>query len=523
MVVSGAAPLDLNSAPAVPVANPRTPAMLFWADTMHVTVQGSKRAVDGMIKKSPIGMPKSAITIVKKKPIGTPESAITIKKKPTSKPKSAIKIKKKPIGKPKSAITIKKKKKPISVHVGSGGGSGGHGPGKGGGGFRLGKLRGTLFDCPLTMPSELALRAPFLDFPFTMTSELALKVGSDCSGWASEVHALHLLGLGDNIDHAFACDIEPASKSFISQNCRPSKWYDNCLTRDNSAKGTPIVNIYVAGFPCQPFSAAGKNKGASDKRADVFAGVFSYIDHRRPTIFVLENVKNLLSKTHKSTFDRILQQLVSLKDSRGQPMYIVHWAIWNSADFGVPQHRDRVYFVGIRKSTILQSMIKTNFSKLVSSCKRPAPPIHEFLGDYRMDRKLVENAIKLDISQFSKTAAVNLGMAMREVRDAKFDPSTTDIIVDLGNGRGKLNMVYNICPTITRTRGGRSDFYLISRADRLYAPDMFKLQGLDITKLDVTGISSTALGQLAGNAMTIPVLAAILRAALLMTGLASDV
>ena len=358
----------------------------------------------------------------------------------------------------------------------------------------------------------------------TNSGHRVIKVGSDCSGWASEVHALHLLGLGNAIDHRFACDIFSASKTIIFNNCQPKIWYDDCLARDNRHSSTPTVDVYVAGFPCQPYSAAGKNQGMNDSRADVFSGVLDYIRHRLPTIYILENVKNLTSKTHKATFDNILDQLKSVMDSSGNLAYDIHWKVYNSQDFGVPQHRERLYIVGLRKSAITKKMQNANFIELVLSSRQPAPPLSKFLGFDRVDRTTIEVCIKQDIQRFSQTAKRNLRKAMAEVKAANIDPSKADIVVDLGNGRRDVvNMVHNHCPTITRTRGGSADFYLISQAFRLNFLHYFKLQGLDPDTIDMGGIRDSQLGQLAGNAMTIPVLAAVLRAALLFTGLAHDV
>ena len=363
---------------------------------------------------------------------------------------------------------------------------------------------------------------PLITLPYMMMSAARLAVGSDCSGWAAEVHALRLLGLGESINHRFACDITKASKTFILQNCRPTVWYPDCLARDNSNKSTPTVDIYVAGFPCQPYSAAGQNKGMDDSRADVFSGVLDYIRQKLPTIFILENVKNIVSKRHKATFDHILDQLMSITDSSKNVVYTVHWQVLNSQDFGVPQHRERVYFIGLRRSKITKHMKHANFLELVLSSRQPAPPIYKFLGLPRFDRKTIDGRIDADIARFSQTGSHNLLKAMASVKAAKLDPSKTDIIVDLGNGRDRVNMVHNVCPTITRTRGGRADFYLISHGSRLTWVDFFKLQGLD-PRLSTDGLRDTELGQLAGNAMTIPVLAVVMRAALLFTGLARDI
>jgi DNA-cytosine methyltransferase len=478
--------------------------MLFWAETVNVTVSngtGVKRDVRGGVKKKPACHRRPAIG-------GDPRPSVDFGN-----------------GEKFGAI--------ISCPPG-----GSHGPGgpPGGAGRSASKKRqdrrpsakpalGTVDSFGiLRTTTSLPRNPPLITFPHQMRANRKIRVGSDCSGWASEVHALRLLGLGSAIDHRFACDIVEASKTIIFKNCRPKIWYDDCLARDNRHSSTPTVDIYVAGFPCQPYSAAGKNKGMTDSRADVFSGVLDYIRHRLPTIFVLENVKNLTSKTHKATFDHITDQLMSITDKAGKYAYSVDWKVFNSQDFGVPQHRERLYIIGIRRSAFTLGTRQSTLIELVDSSRKPAPPLAQFLGLLRLPRKTIEACISQDIQRFSQTAKRNLRNAMAEVKASNIDPSRADIVVDLGNGRRDVvNMVHNHCPTITRTRGGREDFYLISAAGRLTMTDFFKLQGLDPQKIDMDGIRYSALGHLAGNAMTIPVLAAVLRAALLYTGLAYDI
>jgi site-specific DNA-cytosine methylase len=122
-----------------------------------------------------------------------------------------------------------------------------------------------------------------------LTPLKVLKGGSDCSGWASEVWALLKLGV-NKVDHVFACDINRWSKKFIMANDPPKVWLDDVLAVDHHEQA-PYVDVYVAGFPCQPFSAAGTNLGTKDARGKVIHGVMKYIEYRLPTIFVLENVK----------------------------------------------------------------------------------------------------------------------------------------------------------------------------------------------------------------------------------------
>ena len=158
----------------------------------------------------------------------------------------------------------------------------------------------------------------------------------------------------------------------------------------------------------------------------------------------------------------------------------------------------------------------------------PTPNIHQFIvrTKNRMDRATIERQIKKDLrssAMFSGTGRRNLTMAMKQIRSANLDPSTSDIVVDLGQGRSKVHMMHNLCPTITRTRAARDDFFLVSNASRITALDCMHLQGLNSFKVDLNGLKCSEIGQLAGNAMTIPVLAAILRASLVLTGMAKNI
>ena len=363
-------------------------------------------------------------------------------------------------------------------------------------------------------------------FPFKMHASGPISVGSDCSGWGSEVYALKLLGL--NINHRFACDVAKPSKTIIFNNCKPKVWYDDCMIRDN--RKTPSVDVYVAGFPCQPFSSAGKNNGINDARGTIFDGIFDYIRRRTPTIFVLENVKNLLSSKHKATFSAILKLLGSLKcpDHPDHPMYWVTWGIYNSRHYGVPQNRERLYIVGLRTSKMGSQDFESHnnkFTTMMNECVRETPDIRDFLGQVkRGNHQVVEELIKKDLRSmsFNKTAKKNLSNAMDQIRAANLDLSRADIVVDLANGFSRTHLMYNICPTITKTRGAREDFYLISTASRLTVLDYMRLQGLDPFQVNLENLKYSEIGQLAGNAMTIPLLASILRAALALTGLAKD-
>lgn len=95
----------------------------------------------------------------------------------------------------------------------------------------------------------------------------------------------------------------------------------------------------VGGFPCQAFSIAGKRKGFADKRGSLFFEIIRIITQTKPAYILLENVKGLLHHDEGKTFKTIIQSLAELG-------YALQWQVLNSKDFGVPQHRERIYIVG---------------------------------------------------------------------------------------------------------------------------------------------------------------------------------
>jgi DNA (cytosine-5)-methyltransferase 1 len=104
----------------------------------------------------------------------------------------------------------------------------------------------------------------------------------------------------------------------------------------------PNFDLLTGGFPCQPFSEAGKHKGELDTRGTLFYDIIRIAEAKNPRYMLLENVRGLTSKPHKETFDKILSEL----DRIG---YKVYWEILNSKEHGTPQNRERIVFVCFRK------------------------------------------------------------------------------------------------------------------------------------------------------------------------------
>ena len=138
-----------------------------------------------------------------------------------------------------------------------------------------------------------------------------LSVGTDCSGMEAPILALK--GLRVHFNHMFSCDNCPKVIRTIQANHDPKVLYTDVKGRDNST--TPYVDLYVAGFPCQPFSQAGKQQGFDDAkgRGKIFFDIVDYIDFQRPKIFILENVKGLVTMEMANILRRYWKSCATLE------------------------------------------------------------------------------------------------------------------------------------------------------------------------------------------------------------------
>lgn len=112
------------------------------------------------------------------------------------------------------------------------------------------------------------------------------------------------------------------------------------ITKIN-AKDIPSHDVLCAGFPCQAFSISGKQNGFSDTRGTLFFDIARIADFHKPKVLFLENVKNLAKHDNCKTLNTILRVLSA--------RYNTFFEILNASYFGVPQARERIYFVCFRK------------------------------------------------------------------------------------------------------------------------------------------------------------------------------
>lgn len=117
------------------------------------------------------------------------------------------------------------------------------------------------------------------------------------------------------------------------------------ITKIDISKLPKDITLITHGSPCQDFSLAGLNKGGdegSGTRSSLMYETIKIVDYVKPKYVIWENVKNLLSKTHRHNFDNYLKTMAKLG-------YLNYWQVLNAIDYGVPQHRERVFVVSIHK------------------------------------------------------------------------------------------------------------------------------------------------------------------------------
>jgi DNA (cytosine-5)-methyltransferase 1 len=167
-----------------------------------------------------------------------------------------------------------------------------------------------------------------------------IRVATLFSGIGAIEHSIERLGLNHEI--IFAGDIDPFVKKsyFANHKINEKNWHDD-VTKFSAKKYKYKVDLLVGGSPCQSFSMVGKRAGLKDTRGTLFYDFARIIDECRPKVFIFENVKGLLSHDDGRTW-RVIQEVFN---SLG---YKIFSQTMNSKNYGIPQHRERIFVVGFR-------------------------------------------------------------------------------------------------------------------------------------------------------------------------------
>lgn len=161
-------------------------------------------------------------------------------------------------------------------------------------------------------------------------------------------HAMHDLG-GKCV---FASEIDKhARKTYtenfegISKQIFKGANFNEDITKINPSD-IPDFDVLCAGFPCQPFSQAGFKKGFKDHRGNLFFNIANIIEQKSPKAYFLENVRGLYKHDNGKTFKVIHEMLIKMG-------YSVNHKIVNASDYGLPQHRPRVFIIGFKEDSLL--------------------------------------------------------------------------------------------------------------------------------------------------------------------------
>lgn len=217
-------------------------------------------------------------------------------------------------------------------------------------------------------PSKLELQA-ILDFPETppfpnnttgrykMIDLFAGIGGTRLGFW--QTHAVNVV---------FSSEWDKFAKKTYHANYGDMPAGDITKINENDV---PKHDILVGGFPCVAFSQAGKKLGFEDTRGTLFFDIARIIKAKRPKVFLLENVKNLLGHDNGKTFNVIYETLDKMD-------YEVKYTIFAAKDFGVPQNRERIYIVGFDRKKI----------KNYKDFKFPIPPKQETCVGNILEKKV---------------------------------------------------------------------------------------------------------------------------------------
>lgn len=168
----------------------------------------------------------------------------------------------------------------------------------------------------------------------------------------------------------------------------------------------PDHDVLLAGFPCQPFSMMGKQKGFNDERGTLFFTIEQILRKHKPKIIVLENVRNLQSHDNGRTLGRMLNILDEKLN------YKVHYEVLNTADFGLPQTRRRVFLIGF---------LRDEFGEKVNDFAFPKPQeldktVFDLLDEkvekkYFLSNKILPTIMSHGTKNYYSKSEINLPIA----------------------------------------------------------------------------------------------------------------
>jgi len=137
----------------------------------------------------------------------------------------------------------------------------------------------------------------------------------------------------------WANDLNKAACRTYKENLKHDIYQGSVWDVLNTLPDPNDVDVVIGGFPCQDISVNGKGKGITGERSGLYRAMVQVVDTLRPKVFIAENVKGLLMKHNAESLKTVLRDFSDLG-------YKVTYQLYNAAEYGVPQSRERVFIVG---------------------------------------------------------------------------------------------------------------------------------------------------------------------------------
>lgn len=205
------------------------------------------------------------------------------------------------------------------------------------------------------------------------------------------------------------------------------------------------IDLVTYGFPCQDISLAGNQKGFIDKdgnitRSGLFFNAAEIISHTKPKFAIFENVKNLTSKKFKAEFETVL----SVLDELG---YNTYWKVLNAKDYGIPQNRERVFGISIRKDIDKGYTFPQGFELTLRLKDMLEEQVEE---KYYLSQDKVDTFSK----KFDETPYALLG-GEQQHQSVKKDGISTTLTSSMGTGGGYVPMINELkIQRVGKTKSG---------------------------------------------------------------------
>jgi site-specific DNA-cytosine methylase len=307
-----------------------------------------------------------------------------------------------------------------------------------------------------------------------------LQVATDCSGFGSPLHALRLLGV--RFRHVWASEPDPSARKMLNLHFPPERFAHSVF--DHNVLELPRrPDLYIAGFPCQPFSRAGLRDGFEAPGGRVFFKIWDVLAATSPRAFVLENVSGLGTCSEGACMVQIMNKL---RELRG---YCLHVSEMNAKDHGVPQNRARIFFIGIRLSVARQGF------------QFPAPLPHRGIDQF-LDTRLRRPCF-LDLPPASATTARNnLVVFLNRIVEMGSDPFLETWILEVDASPAFAKAMRGCSPCLTRSRC--QGHWISSRGRRMNLRETFRLFGFPEAPLQ--NVTETQMRMLLGNSMAVNVM-----------------